>query len=224
MTYSFSAHTWYFETADCGGCVITLNDVETHEEAAWDAQYDEISEKIKVLKSNQALTDKEKAEAIEAGRIKEDNDRAAAEAKRALIANRKADLMAYLGMKEQADGSFKRTFGFEEITPLLMTQSQIESYEPEAWTNELKSLQDYKDDAFKMQERLQKEKNAEVEAARVAALSDRDRVNEYLRTFAEATGRRPQVTDKRIKKAWDAFDKVVAGAVEDLTLVLDNIK
>jgi hypothetical protein len=222
--YSYTANVWFFETKDCGGHTLTLNEVETADEAPWDVIYEAINSQIKTLKENQAAKDKEKDEAIEARRIKEDKERAEAEARRVVIANRKADLMAYLGMKEQADGSFKRTFDFEEITPLLMTQSQIESYEPEAWTTELKSLQDYKDDALKMQERLQKEKNAEVEAVRVAALSDRDRVNEYLRNFAEATGKRPQITDKRIKKAWDAFDKVIASAVEDLTLVLDNIK
>lgn len=224
LIYNFSSNEWAFKTADFGNITMPLTAVQSLEEESWENELSACDENVKQIKASQAEKDKEKTEAIEAKRIQQDKERAEAEAKRVLIGNRKAELMAYYGMAEQSDGSFIRRFKFETIAALFITKSQIENYEAEPWAAELKSLEAGKYNALKLQEDLQKLEDEATEAARVASLSDRDRVNEYLRTFAEATGKRPQITDKRIKKAWDAFDKVVAGAVEDLTLVLDNIK
>lgn len=223
MTYNYSSFVWQFGTFDMGRVTLPVGTVEGLNEEKWETEYDDLAAKIKGMKEGQAQKDKERADQEAAERKRLEDERVAAEAKKALITNRKAEVFAYLGAKEQPDGSFKRVFDFPEIAPLLVTKSQLENYDAEAWEAEMKRLQDDKYSAQQQQERLQKEANEKAEAARQAALSDVERVNEFLRNFGDAIAKRPQITDPKISAAFAAFDRTVAGAVEDLGLILDNV-
>lgn len=224
MIYSYASNEWQFKTIDCGIAQISRDAVEKLEGEEWEGWVNVLTDSVKKLKEAQAIKDQEKAQAEKERQEKADKAAREAEEQRQRIVNRITEISMLYGMTKQSDGSFKRHYEFNEIAPLLVTQSQLENYNPEAWAAEIENLKDCHAAGLKLENDARVLEKAAAETARVAALSDRDRVNEYLRNFAEATGRRPQVTDKRIKKAWDAFDKVIAGAVEDLTLVLDNIK
>jgi hypothetical protein len=224
MFYNYGTHVWEFKTIDCGNTIIHRAKVETQEGQDWETELNNVTEEVKKLKTAQAAKDEEKAQAEKKRLEQQEKERKEAEEQRQRIATRKTEISALYGMTMQSDGTFKRHYAYKEIAPLLITKSQLENYNPEAWAAELENLKDCHAAGLKLQADAKTLEDAAAETARVAALSDRDRVNEYLRNFAEATGKRPQITDKRIKKAWDAFDKVVAGAVEDLSLILDNIK
>ena len=224
MFYNFGTHVWEFKTVDCGNTIIHKAKVEANEGQDWETELSNVTEEVKKLKAAQAAKDEEKAQAEKERKEKADKVAKEAEEQRQRILTRKTEISLLYGMKPWFDETFKRIYDYEEIAPLVITQSQIENYTPEAWAAELESLKDGHANAMKLQADAKALEEAATEAARVAALSDRDRVNEYLRNFTEARGKRPHITDKRIKKAWDAFDKVIASAVDDLTLVLDNIK
>jgi hypothetical protein len=221
--YNFGGRVFEFKTADCGVITLPIGSIEGMEDEQWEPEYDTIVAKVKELKEQQGVKDKERTDKLETDRLQREKEKQDAEAKQHLIATRKSELMAYLGMQEQPDGSFIRRFKFEEITPLLITKSQLESYEAEPWAKELKDLQAYKDDALQMLERLQKAQDIKTETARQGALSDVERVNEFLRDVAAAMTRRPEIKDAKIAAAFTEFDESITEAVTVLGAVLDAV-
>lgn len=224
MTYNFSNRYFEFNSQDFGGIKIAIGGVEGMEDEQWEPEYDSIADSIKGLKAQQTVKDKERLELEETDRQRVEKEKQEAEAKRVLLATRKSELMAYYGMKEQADGTFIRKFDFPEITPLLITKSQIENYETEPWEAEKNRLTDDKFSALKMQEGLQKKKNEAEELARQSALSDAERVREFVNGWSQGMMRKPEITDPKIAAAFASFDTTVAGALEDLLNMLDSIK
>lgn len=224
MIYNYTNRVFDYKTTDCGLITLPVGSVEGMEDDQWEPEYDAIADRIKTIKEQQGVKDKERQEAEEKKRQQEEKERQESETKRVLIETRKSELMAYYGMKEQPDGSFLRRFDFEDIAPLLITKSQIENYEPEPWEDEKKRLTDDKFGALKMQEVLQKKKDEATEAARQAALSDAERVREFVNSWSQAMLHKPEITDKKIASAFASFDTVVAGAIEDLLNVLDSVK
>lgn len=224
MIYSYADNNWNFKTIDCGIAQISRDAVETLEGEEWEGWVNTLTESVKNLKSAQATKDQEKQQA-ELKRLEQaEKDRKEAEARREMIVNRKAELFAHFGMREQPDGNFKRVFDYTDVAPLLVTKSQIENFDAEAWAAEVAGLVLELENGLKLQDGIKKRKEQEAEAARQAALSDRDRLNEWLRNFAAGMGKKPALTDNKLQQAFATFDRTVAGAVEDLTLVLDNIQ
>jgi len=224
MFYNFGTHVWEFKTLDCGNFIIHRAKVETLEGQDWETELNNVTEEVKKLKGAQQAKDQEK-ERAELKRLEQaEKDRKEAEERRNMIVNRKAELFAHFGMKEQADGSFKRLFNYTDIAPLFVTKSQLENFDAEPWAMEVAGLVLELENGLKMQDQIKQRKDQEAETARQAALSDRDRLNEWLRNFAAAMGKKPEISDNKLQQAFAAFDRSVAGAVEDLTLVLDNIQ
>lgn len=224
MTYNWGNRYFEFNTQDFGGLKIAVGGVEGMEDEQWEPEYESIASRIKELKDQQAVKDNERKEAEAKAEKERQEAEAAAEKRRTLIATRKAELMAE-GLKEQPDGSFIRRFDFPEIEPLLITRSQIENYEPIPWSEELVLLHDNKLNAFSLQENMQKKKDAAAEAARLAALSDAEKVREYYKHIRdEVISKWPQVGDGPIAAALKAFDSDVAAALKKLLTVLDSVK
>jgi hypothetical protein len=224
MFYNFGTHVWEFKTLDAGNFIIHRAKVETLEGEDWETELTSINEAVKKLKTDQQTKDNEKAQAEKERKEREEKERKEAEEKRIRIVTRKAEISAHFGMKEQPDGSFKRLFSYTDIAPLVITKSQIENFDQEAWAVEIAGMTLELENGLKMQDVIKKRKDLEAEAARQAALSDRDRLNEWLREFGAAMGRKPVIEDSKLVQAFAAFDRAVIGAVEDLTLILDNIK
>lgn len=224
MFYNFGTHVWEFKTLDCGNFIIHRAKVETLEGQDWEAELNNVTEEVKKLKGAQATKDQEKQQA-ELKRLEQaEKDRKEAEARRHMIVTRKSEIFAHFGMKEQPDGSFKRPFVYNEIAPLFITKSQLENFDQEAWAVEIAGLAVELEGGLKMEAQVKEREERALEAIRQAALSDRDRVNEWLRNFAAAMGKKPEIKDAKLASAFQSFDTTVADAVEDLTLVLDNIQ
>lgn len=225
LIYSYAEASWNFKTLDCGFAQISRDAVEKLEGEEWELTLHTITESVKNLKSAQAVKDEEKAQAEKKRQEEAEKARKEAEEQRQRNATRKTEISALYGMTQQSDGSFKRHYDYKEIAPLLITQSQLENYTPEAWAAELENLKDCHAAGLKLQADAKALEDATAEKARQAALSDRDKVKEFLQNFLHAKGQVPhEVQNMKIREALIAFDKVVCGAVEDLELVLDNVK
>lgn len=224
MIYSYATNEWQYKTIDCGIAQISRDAVEKLEGEEWEGWVNVLTDSVKKLKAAQAVKDEEKAQAENERQEKAEKERKEAEERRHMIVNRKAEIFAHFGMKEQPDGSFKRPFAYTDIAPLVITKTQIENFDAEAWAVEIAGMALELENGLKMEGFTKQRKDQEAEAARQAALSDRDRVNEWLRNFAAAMGKKPVIEDNKLAHAFASFDRAVAGAVEDLTLVLDNIQ
>lgn len=223
MFYSYADTGWQFRTADCGTVSILRASVENLEGAEWESELDNIKNQVKFTKSLQFEKDQEKAKQERESREKAEKERQQAEARRYMIVNRTAEIFSF-GLIEYADGSFKRSFAYAEISPLIITKSQLENYDSPSWEKEIANLKLDLENGLKMESLIKQRLAVQAEAERQAALSDRDRVNEWLRDFGAAMGNKPLITDSKLAQAFASFDRAVAGAVEDLTLVLDNIE
>jgi hypothetical protein len=225
LIYNYATNEWQFKTVDCGIAQITRDAVEKLEGEEWEGWVNVLTDCVKNLKEAQAVKDEEKAKAKKEADEKAEKERTAAEEQRQRNATRKTEISALYGMTQQSDGSFKRHYDYKEIAPLLITQSQLENYNPEAWAAELENLKDCHAAGLKLQADAKALADAAAEQARQATLSDVERVNEYLAKFNAAfPALKPEIKDAKVLAAFEAFDRVVAGAIEDLSLALENIK
>lgn len=224
MIFTYSNNSWTFKTVDCGNVVIFRTAVETLEGEEWENELKSVTDLISLAKTEQSKKDEQKAQAKKEADEQAEKARQEAEAQRQRIVTRKTEIAALCGMVRQPDGSYMRRYDFKGIAPLLITQSQLENYTPEAWAAEIESLKQGHANALKLEDEARHLEKVTAEQARVAMLSDVEKVREYMSKFSAAAPVRPEIKNATVLEAVNAFDRVVAGALEDLALVLANIK
>lgn len=223
MAYNYSGFVWQFGTFDMGRVTLPVGTVEGVEDEQWDSEYETMAAKIKEMKEGQAAKDKERAEQQEQQRQQREKERRESDALAQRRINRETVIKERYGMVIE-DGVYVRSFNYAEIPTLLLTGAALLTTTDEKWPAILQKLSEQHSEAMVKEIELQKQEAQQKEQARQAALSDVERVNEFLRTLAASCGLRPQITDAKIVAAFEAFDNKVAEAINELSEVLDSVK
>lgn len=184
-------------------------------------EFDTLFAKLKgdISRLRQLQAEKDEAEAEQKRKDLEELQRKQAEDKKKaeIFDARKLQLINSFGMTPTQTGlliSGKHDAGAEVYTSYKILSEADE----QEFDTLVKTLQVEIEDLRERDKKAEQQK----EAARLAALSDVEKVDEYLATLAQI--RRPEFESKHIAAAFSLFDQSVANSIDYLRKTLDAIK
>jgi hypothetical protein len=222
MSYNYGGFCWNYGTFDHGRVTITKDFVETAAGADWEEQYLNMRLLIKELNEKQAATDKQRDELKKAQEEQRQADEKATALKAERAKGRIEVLKSVYGMQLEKN-QYCRRFKHYDKMGVFVLLSSINDFDDTEWadliTKTHAAFVQMANDEQAETERLQKE----AEAARTAALSDVQRLREFISTFSADNGEpEPEIENEELRRAYESFTEAIATAVDTLAETLDR--
>lgn len=234
MVYDYKQNWFVFNQKSIEGrAVVTTIAVNGLSLELWNAEIKTISKSILDLKEMQADADKKAKEA------KDEEDRIAKDAKdtadkkaqedkderdriQTIYNTRKIILEERFKMGLVYNQTFTRTFENEVVEPVLLNKDDITGYSDDEWVHVLETIESLILHGEKAERDTRIIKATEDEINRVAALSDYQKIFEYIQNVELVNGGKTlQLSNPVIKSIFDEFQTTVLVMIEEL---LDSVK
>jgi hypothetical protein len=214
MQYKYNLFAWVYEAPDHGRVTFPKDWAETLGPQDWEMWMVTGTKEIEELKEKQAATDKQRAELKAAEEKKLQAQAEAKKLKEQRFDNRCQLLRVTFQMEAQAK-FFSRQFKFD-LEPLAISKAVIMDADDEQWAKDFAAAQEsYKGQIAKESE-LQDAAIKKQEETRKAALSDAQRVREWVTAWIAAGEKKPTIENPEIFRAWQKFDEGVADLAADM--------
>lgn len=113
---------------------------------------------------------------------------------------------------------------YDETMNFSVSVADVENADEDTWQVIMSTVTDWVNELEIFEADKEKEEEARKESERVAALSDVEKMQEWLRKFAALMAEKPTVTSQAVTAACDLFDTNVSGHVSAFIDTLDDIE
>lgn len=209
MTYDFSSCIWKY-AGDGKLLTLPIGTAEALENDKWAQEYEDIFNKVEALKLavKQAKEAKEKQDKID----RELEDR---------IKTRALELLTRFNMKPNGDGYQHKGL----VSNLFLEFDDVKNIAPEDWPTTLAELQAEHDRIEAEEFEIKKQEDEKAESERLAAMSDIERVNNFLAKYIDCGAWSTiKIKNPVIKSAFKNFEHAIIVAQSELLKVLESIQ
>jgi len=197
MSYNYSSFVWQFGTFDMGRITLPVGTVEGLGDDLWDKEYADIESKVKNMKEGQAIKDKERQDEEDRKEEQRKKEQKEADDLKARTLQRETMLTERFGMKRGNAGFFK-AYAYPEIEMLTLTYEQVNGAPDEMWMKLIDDRTTAHIEKCAEENTIKKEKDAQAEKDRQGALSDADRLKEFLTRLQAANDTNPHITSDKV--------------------------